>query len=179
MSALRRVGLLWIAAALMAGSMFATLVPATATEAFADVPFQSGAGPSVIEDDLDGDGHREVILENAHVRLIFAPAMGGVCRSLRLKPSGTELVHAQSGYGALQDRLWWPRYSFADRVYFHRNEETRDAASVEMWTTGVGGMMSFTEIRKRISITRDSETIEVQYRLTNEPSSQTDFEYGF
>ncbi len=179
MSALRRVGLLWIVA-VTAGSVFAARAPAAATGAFADVPFQSGAGPSVREDDLDGDGHREVILENAHVRLIFAPAMGGVCRSLRLKPSGTELVNAQgSGYGALRDQLWWPRYSFADRVYFHRHEQTRDTASVEMWTTGVGGMMSFTEIRKRITITRDSETINVEYRLTNEPSSQTDFDYGF
>ena len=182
MSALRRVGLLWIVAALTAGSAFATRAPAAAlkTGAFADVPFQSGAGPSVREDDLDGDGHREVILENAHVRLIFVPAMGGVCRSLRLKPAGVELVHAQqSGHGLLRDQLWWPRYSFADRVYFHRSEQTRDAASVEMWTTGVGGMMSFTEIRKRITITRDSESIDVQYQLTNEPSSQTDYDYGF
>ncbi len=182
MSALRRVGLLWILAALTPISVVATRATAEASEtgAFADVPFQSGEAPSVREDDLDGDGQLEVILENAHVRMIFAPAMGGVCRSLRLKSSGAELVHAQqSGYGLLRDQLWWPRYSFADRYYFHRSEQTRDAASVEMWTTGVGGMMSFTEIRKRITIRRDSETIDVQYRLTNEPSSQTDYDYGF
>ena len=94
MSALRGVGLLWIVA-VTTGSVFAARAPAAATGAFANVPFQFGAGPSVREDDLDGDGHREVILENAHVRLIFAPAMGGVCRSLRLKPSGAELVYAQ------------------------------------------------------------------------------------
>ena len=119
MSALRRVALRWIVAALTVSAVFATRASANAlkTGAFANVPFQSGAGPSVREDDLDGDGHREVILENAHVRLIFVPARGGVCRSLRLKPSGTELVHAQqSGYGLLRDQLWWPRYSFADRV---------------------------------------------------------------
>ena len=147
---------------------------------FGAIPFSADAGPKAAEKDLDGDGQVEVVLENAHVRLIFTPATGGICRSLRLKPTGEELVYSQrSGYGLLRDQLWKPKYSFADRVYFHRVENTKDRASVELWTTGVGGMMSFTEIRKRITLERVGPAVRVHYTLANQPSSQTDYEYGF
>lgn len=146
---------------------------------FAELPL-GGAEPAAREADLDRDGQPELILENRHVRLIFTPAKGGVCRSLRLKPEGTELVHAATGgYGLLRDQLWKPNYSFGDRFYFHRLTNDKDLAAVELWTTGVGGMMSFTEVRKRITLRRDSSLIEVHYALANEPSSQTDYEYGF
>lgn len=148
--------------------------------AYAAVPFRTDPAPTAREEDLDGDGQPEVVLENGAVRLIFSPARGGVCRSLRLKPSGTELVYSrESGYGLLRDQLWKPQYSFAERVYFHKLENTADHAAVELWTTGVGGMMSFTEIRKRITLGRDGPVAQVHYTLTNEPSSQTDYEYGF
>ena len=147
---------------------------------YAGVPFQAGDGAMAREEDLDGDGQVEVILENAAVRAIFTPAAGGICRSLRLKPSGAELVYSrESGYGLLRDQLWQPQYSFADRVYFHRLENAAEQAGVELWATGVGGMMSFTEIRKRVTLRSDSPVLQVHYSLENQPSSQTDYEYGF
>jgi len=161
-------------------TLFGEPVPAaTAAGAFAAVPF--GNQPlSAREADLDGDGQAEVVLENAHVRLILAPAEGGVVKSLRVKPSGTELVNSPSaGYGLLRDHLWSPDYSFGDRFYFHRIDQAADRASVELWTTGVGGMMGFTELRKRLTITPDSAAVAVHYTLTNQPSSQTTFEYGY
>ena len=148
--------------------------------AYAGVPFRSGEQPTAREEDLDGDGQPEVVLENAHVRAIFAPGTGGVCRSLRLKPSGTELVYARdSGYGLLRDQLWKPAYSFGERVYFHRLENAAGQAGVELWTTGVGGMMSFTEMRKRVVLDRGSPVLRVRLTLSNAPSSQTEYEYGF
>jgi len=152
----------------------------TRAGAFAEVPFAAGPEPSAREADLDRDGQPEVILENARVRAILTPAAGGICRSLRLKPSGVELVWSQeSGYGLLRDQLWQPAYDFAGRVYFHRLEQAADRATVELWTTGTGGMMSFTEIRKQVALERDSPVLRVHYTLTNEASSQTDYEYGF
>ncbi|NOY81197.1 MAG: hypothetical protein GXP31_09355, partial [Kiritimatiellaeota bacterium] len=146
---------------------------------YGDVPFQGGTGPVAREQDLDGDGVPEVVLENRFVRLVFTPVQGGVCRSLRLKPGGEELVYAgESGYGLFRDQLWKPQYSFADRVYFHRVANSATAGSTELWTVGTGGMMSFTEIRKRITLRRNSPVIRVHTSLTNQPSSQTDYEYG-
>lgn len=151
-----------------------------AAGAFANVPFSTGREPAAREADLDGDGQAELVLENRAVRLILAPAEGGVVKSLRVKPSGTELVNSPSaGYGLLRDHLWSPNYSFGERFYFHRLDTAADHASVELWTTGVGGMMGFTEIRKRLTITADDAVVAVHYTLTNEPSSQTTFEYGF
>lgn len=150
------------------------------TGAFAEVPFREDPSPHVREEDLDRDGQPEVVLENGLVRAIFTPAAGGICRSLRLKPSGVELVWSrESGYGLLRDQLWQPQYDFAGRVYFHRLDGSADQAAVELWTTGSGGMMSFTEVRKRVTLDRGSPLLRVHYTLTNEASSQTDYEYGF
>jgi len=147
---------------------------------FARVPFDTTGNTVAREKDLDGDGAAEVILENATVRLIFSPSFGGVCRSLVYKPTGEELVFAQEkGYGLFRDQLWKPKYTFGDRLYFHRVSRSADSASVELWTTGVGGMMSFTQVRKRVTIFRKSPIIRVHYALENEPSSQTNCEYGF
>ena len=162
-------------------TLFGRRVEATsAAGAYANVPFQDAPGPSAREEDLDGDGKPEVVLENQSVRLVFAPSQGGVCRSLRLKPNGPELVYSeQPGYGLLRDQLWQPNYSFADRFYFSKLENSGKSASVELWTTGTGGMMSFTTIRKKITLGADGPVAEVHYTLTNEPSSQTDYDYGF
>lgn len=153
--------------------------PATVGGAFANVPFAESAAPTATERDLDGDGQPELVLENAHVRLIIAPGRGGICRSLRLKHPGTELVGtADPAFGLLRDQLWKPDYSFADRTYFHRLTSTPDRAAAELWTTGTGGMMSFTEVRKTLALRRDSPVVAVHYALTNQPSSQTTYEYG-
>lgn len=153
--------------------------PAAGVGPYVGVPFRPGP-PSAREEDLDGDGQPEVVLENEHVRLVFVPSQGGVCRSLRLKPDGPELVDShETGYGLFRDQLWKPNYSFADRFYHHRLETRPDAATVELWATGAGGMMSFTTVHKRITLGAGGPVVAVHYTLTNEPSSQTDYEYGF
>ncbi|MFQ6096270.1 MAG: hypothetical protein ACE5O2_00985, partial [Armatimonadota bacterium] len=145
----------------------------------ARLPIGKGRDPTVTERDLDADGKAEVVLENAFVRMIFSPAQGGVCLSLIEKKSGAELVASPGpGYGLLRDQLWEPKYSFADRFYFTRTNQKRDSASVELWTGGAGGIMSFTELHKTITLTRDSAAIRVRHELKNDPSSQTDFSYG-
>ncbi len=137
------------------------------------------AKPSAREADVDGDGKPEVILENALVRLIFWPAEGGVCKSLLYKPAGCELVAvAGAGYGLFRDQLWSPAYAFADRPYTVRTGGEGNTAWVELATTGVGGMMGFTHISRRISLSGGSPVVRARYRLQNDPSSQTDYTYG-
>ena len=144
------------------------------------LPVVSDPKPSAREQDVDGDGKPEVILENDQVRLIFAPLAGGVCRSLLFKPGQQEFALAQdAGYGLLRDQLWAPPYMFADRPYSWRLGGDANGAWAELSVGGAGGMMSFTSLSKRIEITRGSAAVRVHYELLNDPSSQTDYTYGF
>lgn len=144
------------------------------------LPFVNDAKPSAREVDIDKDGKPELILENDQVRLIFAPLAGGVCRSLIHKPSGQEFALAQDpGYGILRDQLWAPEYMLADRPYTWRVGGDANSAWLELSVTGAGGMMSFTTLTKRIEITRGSPVARVHYKLLNDPSSMTDYTYGF
>ena len=153
-------------------------VAAAATEGTYALPVNDAPGAHVSEVDADGDGKKEIILENPLVRLIFEPD-GGVCRSMLLKDSQSELVGGTGRYGLLRDQLWSPNYSFAARFYFATTGEDREGAWVELKTQGIGGMLSFTEITKRVHLGPDSPIVRVHYSLKNDPSSQTDYAYGF
>ncbi|MBU0610799.1 MAG: hypothetical protein KKI08_23135 [Armatimonadetes bacterium] len=143
-------------------------------------PFVNNPKPSAREQDLDKDGKPEIILENDQVRLIFAPLVGGACRSFVLKPAQQEFALSQSpGYGLLRDQLWAPAYMFADRPYSWQLGGDANTAWAELSVTGAGGMMSFTTLTKRVEITRGSPVVRVHYKLLNDPSSQTDYTYGF
>ncbi len=153
--------------------------PAAATGASAyKLPLNNAPGAHVSEVDANGDGKKEVVLENPFVRLIFEPD-GGVCRSLVLKSTHSEFVGGEDRYGLLRDQLWSPDYSFADRFYFVTTGSDQAGAWVELRAQGVGGMMSFTEITKRIRLRPDSPVVAVHYALKNDPNSQTDYAYGF
>jgi hypothetical protein len=144
------------------------------------LPLVADPKPSAREADVDNDQKPEVILENDLVRLIFFPNAGGVCRSLLYKPANQEYVGTDnSRYGALRDQLWAPPYMFADRPYAWQTGGDANGAWVELSVTGAGGMMNFTTLTKRIEITRGSPVVRVHYRLLNDPSSMTDYTYGF
>lgn len=144
-----------------------------------ELPFTGATDPTVRRQDLDGDGAPEVILENSKVGLVFYPAFGGVCKVLYLKDPGVNLVTPGGPDMALfRDQLWDPPYFFSRKFYHFDTGSDANSAWVELWTTGEGGILSFTEMRKRITIRRDSELVTADYRLSNEPSSQTDYVYG-
>lgn len=137
------------------------------------------AAPSARQADVDGDGKPELILENSLVRLIFWPHAGGVCRSFLYKPAACELVGAGGpGYGAFRDQLWAPDYAFAERPYSFRTGGDGKTAWVELSVNGAGGMMAFTTLTKRLSLSLGSPVVSAHYKLQNEPSSQTDYTYG-
>ena len=141
------------------------------------LPVEDSPGARVVKVDADGDSAEEIVLENPHVRLIFEQE-GGVCRSMLLKASGSELVGGSGRYGLLRDQLWDPKYMFADRFYFTDTGADEAGAWVQLRTQGAGGMLSFTQITKRISLTADSPVVKVHYSLLNDPNSQTDYKYG-
>lgn len=144
-----------------------------------DLPYSDQPTPAATSADVDKDGKPEVILENSQVRLIFWPESGGVCRSFYYKPARTELVGTGGrGYGAFREQLWSPLYMFAERPYSFRTGGDDSTAWVELSVTGAGGMMGFTTLTKRLQLAKDSPVVKVQYKLQNEPSSQTDYTYG-
>ena len=144
---------------------------------YEQLPFSDAAGAHVSEVDADGDGAKEIVLENPLVRLVFQPD-GGVCRSFVLKEPNVEFVGGTGRYGMLRDQLWEPRYVFADRLYFAETGQDDTGAWVELRSQGVGGMLSFTHMSKRVHLRADSPVVRVHYTLTNDPSSQTDYAYG-
>lgn len=145
-----------------------------------EMPFTDVAQPTVREQDLDGDGTPEIILENSKVGLVLYPAHGGVAKVLWLKEAEVNLVTpAGIDQAMFRDQLWEPRYFFSQRHYHFETGSDADSAWVELWTTGEGGILSFTEVRKRITLTKGSEVITADYTLSNDPSSQTDFVYGW
>ncbi len=144
-----------------------------------ELPFAAVTRPTVSQKDLDGDGTAEVILENSKVGLVFYPALGGVCKLLYDKRSQTNLGYDAGGdMGVFRDQLWEPRYFFSKRFYFTRIGSDDRSAWVELSTTGEGGILSFMHLRKRITLTGDSEVILADYELQNDPSSQTDYAFG-
>lgn len=145
-----------------------------------ELPFTDVSQPTVREEDLDGDGTPEIILENSRVGLVFYPAYGGVAKTLWLKQAEVNLVTPGGPDQAMfRDQLWDPRHFFSQKHYHVETGDDEDSAWVELWTTGEGGILSFTEVRKRITLTRGSEVITADYTLSNDPSSQTDFVYGW
>jgi hypothetical protein len=143
------------------------------------VPDAPGQGLSYRELDADGDGKPDLVLENGLVRMVLLPSHGGVCASLLLKGSKLDLTAPpEAGMGVLRDQLWEPDYSFADR--FYASEHGGDAREqwVDLHASGVGGMLGFTTVRKRLHLTADSPVIRVEWELSNDPSSQTEYVYG-
>ncbi len=156
--------------------LFGEPAPPAATGGYR-LPVDDSPGAHVREVDADGDGKPEVVLENPLVRLILQPD-GGVCRSMLLKPSASELVGGTGRYGMLRDQLWSPQYSFGERFYFVTTGTGPEGAWVELKAQGVGGMLSFTEVSKRIVLGPTSPVVRVHYSLKNDPNSQTDYSYG-
>ncbi len=147
------------------------------------LPLDNSPGAHVREAPVDGE--RGLVLENPFVRLLFTP-QGGLCRSFLLKASGKllpeapgkEFVGGEDRYGMLRDQLWAPDASFADRFYFGDIGSGPAGAWIDLRTQGVGGMLSFTHLRKRITLAPDSPVVQVHYELQNDPNSQTTYSYG-
>ena len=151
----------------------------TSPERGQNLPFLQTDEATARELDADADGQNEVVLENALVRLIFQPDEGGVCTSFVDKRTGLDMVTPLGRtYGLLRDQLWDPYYFFAERFYSAKTEQGEQSAAVELSTSGVGGIFSFTRVSKRIELTRDSPVVRVRWELLNEPSSQTDYAYA-
>lgn len=152
---------------------------AAASDARFRIPPAPGPGLGVRELDADGDEKPDLVLENDLVRLVLLPSRGGVCASLVVKQNGDDLTAPpSSNMGLFRDQLWEPPYIFADRFYAADQGGDDRARWVELRTTGAGGMLSFTDLRKRIGLQAGDPVVRVEWELRNNPSSQTEYVYG-
>ncbi|MBI3923135.1 MAG: hypothetical protein HY318_17070, partial [Armatimonadetes bacterium] len=148
--------------------IFGAAAPAASASA-QTLAFQKSEDATVREVDTDGDGVKEVVLENRFVRLIVQPDEGGVCTSFVDKRTNVDLVtQLDRTYGLLRDQLWDPYCFFADRFYSSKVQQDKNTASAELSTTGVGGIFSFTRVTKRFELQKDSPIVRVHWELQNE-----------
>ncbi|MBM3497338.1 MAG: hypothetical protein FJX74_01585 [Armatimonadetes bacterium] len=144
-----------------------------------NVPEAPTAGLSYRELDADGDGKPDLVLENGHLRMVLTPSRGGVCASLLLKASGLDLTAPpEAGMGLFRDQLWEPDYSFADCFYSTGHGGDVREQWVELRAGGVGGMLGFTSVRKRLRLREGSPVVRIEWELSNDPSSQTEYVYA-
>ena len=123
-----------------------------------------------------------VVVENDVVRMEFRPTEGGVCKRMLYKPAGKELVYAytDAGYGLLRDCFWSPTaHDYADVAYRHELTRTPHGTSIHLYGRGAGGIYSFTEIHKTVTLADRSPLIKVRYEIKNNVDSMTDADYGF
>jgi hypothetical protein len=122
-----------------------------------------------------------VVVENEFVRLEFQPVEGGVCKRMLYKPANKELVsdYSDAGYGLFRDCFWSPTTrDYADVVYQHELTRTAGSVSIHLWGRGAGGVYSFTEVHKTITLANGSPLIRAEYEIKNTVDSMTDGDYG-
>ncbi|MGA2617967.1 MAG: beta-galactosidase [Thermoguttaceae bacterium] len=122
-----------------------------------------------------------VVVENEFVRMEFCPAEGGVCKRMLYKPAGKELVsdYSDAGYGLFRDCFWSPtERNYADVVYRQEVTKTVGSVAIHLWGRGAGGIYSFTEVHKTITLANGSPLIRAEYEIKNTVDSMTDGDYG-
>lgn len=135
---------------------------------------------TVVETDVNKDSYKDIMLENDYVKLIFQPALGGRCTSFYYKPAAKEMISNTDSAGGLFTDSTWPggQSDYAKAHYEYKIRRDSDGASIEMWAMGKTGFLSFVEIRKKITLCDKSSVITAEYKLTNTPSSMSEFEIG-
>jgi len=126
-----------------------------------------------------------VILKNHTVHMVFSPADGGRCVSLRMAPFGldnelTVKPEAPTDDGGLMaDTFWFPQAkNLQDRVYSYTTLGDARSRSIH-FVTRVGGDLEFLELHKTVSLSADSSRIRVVYAFHNRRESYADYFIGF
>ena len=135
----------------------------------------------LVEQDVDQDGEKEIILENRWERLVLKPSIGAAT-SLIVKPSGTEMV-SSGGKGTptlLGDAVTQQGAGdFSRRPYsFQVLLNADDTASVKLWRRGQTDLLQWITMAKTVTLRADRPEIEVVYEIANDEASKQSFRLG-
>jgi len=142
-----------------------------------------GAG-MLTQQDVDQDGEKEFVLENRFCRLVLKASWGAVGTSLKVKPTGTELVWCseKSRAGLFGDAVWDQgfRGDFYGRAYaFRVLANDANQATIRFRRRGMTDKLQWMTITKTITMRADTPTIEVAYEYRNEEASKETLRLGF
>ena len=136
----------------------------------------------ITEQDVDQDGEKEIVLENAWAKMALKPSVGAAT-SLVVKANGTELVYAGGGKSRptiLGDAITQQGAGdYMNKPYdFQVMQNTDASASVKLWRRGQTEKLRWITITKTITIRADRPDIEVAYDIHNEEASKETYNLG-
>jgi hypothetical protein len=134
------------------------------------------------EQDVDQDGEKEIVLENAWSRMVLKPSLGAAT-SLVVKPLGVEMVYSGGGKGRptlLGDAI--TQQGAGDYSYkpyaFQVLQNTDASASVKFWRRGQTEKLQWITITKTLTLRADRPEYEVAYDVHNEEASKETYSFG-
>ena len=157
---------------------------AQAEESYKVKPLSVADGEVVHEEgDYDGDGEKEIRLENRHIRLIIEPAIGAVISSVYLKAQNQELTCRRSpdvAGGLLSDKVTEQSYAgdWNEAKYRYKVKKDQGSVSVTLWSPGRSGVLSYCTFRKTITLLADSAAIEADITFENSKRSKATLTHG-
>lgn len=135
----------------------------------------------LVEQDVDQDGEKELVLENRWERLVLKPSIGAAT-SLIVKPKGTEMVYS-GGKGRptlLGDAVTQQGAGdFSLKPYsFQVLLNTDEVASVKLWRRGQTDLLQWITMTKTITMRADQPEIAVAYEVANDEASKQTYRLG-
>lgn len=162
---------------------FLDIARIAAALSFLALPISPGAaGKLLSETDIDGDGERELALENKYCKMILKPSLGKIV-SLAVKPSNAEvLCNAEGGKGALLADYFEQQGSFGDfgdKPYtVEAVADTDEKAVLRLTRSGSTDLLRWITIVKTIAMRADRAAIEVEYEVSNKEESMEAYQLG-
>ncbi len=124
--------------------------------------------------EVNGDGHRDFVLENQYLRIVIAPAQGGRVLSLIHKTSGKDLTsgpaYKTGDHGLLAERLWGKGKqirALETMSYAAKRIEEKDRVGVVLSATNPLPPATGIVVEKTIILRRNEAALQVAYKVFN------------
>lgn len=132
--------------------------------------------------DVSGDGHKDLIVDNGFMRLVFEPARGGNITSVIAQ--GQEFAQRAGNRSdgfmkALVRPYDWHSDFYQAPMTTKFLERAKDTCVIEFRQTGTNGDQKFLEQTKTYTIRANDASVAAELKLANEVRSQTTLSVGF